>query len=220
MEMEKETARIEAFSDAVFAIAVTLLVLELHVPEFKTGSKPAVLLHEFTLQWPAYVAFIISFFSIYIVWVNHHKVFKQIYQRNTGIMFANGLILFLISLVSFPSALLARFYLSPSKQLSVTIYTGMFVLVNVAFNILWQQASRDKSLLRPGITEQAIRQIRDNYLYGFPTYLAAFIISFYYPDAALLICILLWIFWAVSSKKLDFRQTDFSKSDQRGFHKH
>jgi len=203
IEMEKETARIEAFSDGVFAISVTLLVLELHVPEFKTGIDPNVLLNELKSQWPAYIAFIISFFSIFIVWVNHHKVFKQIYKRNTGVMFANGVILFLISLVSFPSALLTRFYDSPSKQLTVSIYTGLFVLINLAFNFLWQQASRDKDLLRPGISEMAITEIRNNYLYGFPTYLAAFALSFYQPDAALVICIVLWCFWAVSSKKID-----------------
>lgn len=205
--MEKETERIEAFSDGVFAISVTLLVLELHVPEIKDGDTSIHLLEQLKLQWPGYIAFVISFFSIFIIWVNHHKVFKQIYKRNTGLMFANGLILFLVSLVSFPSALLARFFLTDSKQLSVTIYTGLFVLINLAFNLLWQQATSDKKLLRPGISDTAVRQLRNNYLYGFPTYLAAFVISFFYPDLALSICILLWIFWAVSSKKINFIQT-------------
>jgi len=204
--LEKETGRIEAFSDGVFAIAITLLVLELHIPELKNGSTSSLLLQELKIQWPSYIAFLISFFSIFIVWVNHHKVFKQIYKRNTGVMFANGLILFLVSLVSFPSAILARFYLSGSKQLSVSIYTGMFVMVNLAFNLLWQQASNDKKLLRPGIDEAAIKELRNNYFYGFPTYLAAFFISFFYPDAALVICILLWIFWAISSKKINFTE--------------
>lgn len=204
METEKETARIEAFSDAVFAIAVTLLVLELHVPEFKAGMQPQELLKEMQLQWPVYVAFTISFFSIFIVWVNHHKIFKQIYKRNTAVMFVNGLILFLISLVSFASAMLSRFYLTPSKQLSVTIYTGLFVLVNLAFNLLWQQASRDRTLLRPGISAAAIREIRNDNLYGLPVYLAAFVLSFYQPDVAMAICMLLWVFWAASSRKIDF----------------
>lgn len=205
--MEKETGRIEAFSDGVFAIAVTLLVLELHVPELKGGDTPVQLLEALKMQWPGYIAFIISFFSIFIIWVNHHKVFKQIYRRNTGLMFANGLILFLVSLVSYPSALLARFFLTDSKQLSVTIYTGLFVLINLAFNLLWQQATLDKKLLRPGISDAAIRQLRNNYLYGFPTYLAAFVVSFFYPDLALGICVLLWIFWAASSKKINFTET-------------
>jgi len=208
--MEKETARIEAFSDGVFAIAVTLLVLELHVPELKEGDTSRHLLGQLQLQWPGYIAFVISFFSIFIIWVNHHKVFKQIYKRNTGLMFANGFILFLVSLVSYPSALLAKFFLSDSKQLSVTIYTGLFVLINLAFNLLWQQATSDKKLLRPGISDAAIRQLRNNYLYGFPTYLAAFVISFFYPDLALAICVLLWIFWAASSKKINFTETRHS----------
>jgi uncharacterized membrane protein len=203
--MEKETARIEAFSDGVFAIAVTLLVLDLHVPELEVGKDPEALLHALKLQWPGYIAFVLSFFSIFIIWVNHHKVFKQIYKRNTGLTFANGIILFLVCLVSFPSSLLARFYLTPSKQLSVTIYTGLFVLVNLGFNLLWRQACKDRTLLRPGLSEQAILALRNNYLYGFPTYLAAFLLSFFYPDTALLICILLWFFWAVSSKKIDFK---------------
>jgi len=207
--MEKETARIEAFSDGVFAIAVTLLVLELHVPELARDKSSKALLAELTDQWPGYLAFTISFFSIFIIWVNHHKIFKQIYKRNSGLMFANGLILFLVSLVSYPSALLARFYLSDAKQISVTIYTGLFVLINLAFNILWQQATKDKDLLRPDISQYAIIKLRNNYLYGFPTYLSAFILSFFVPDAAMLICVLLWIFWAISSKKIDFTEQSF-----------
>lgn len=202
--MEKETARIEAFSDGVFAIAVTLLVLELHVPEFKDGHDPQLLIHALKQQWPGYLAFIISFFSIFIIWVNHHKLFKQIYKRNTSIMFANGIILFLVSIASYPSSLLARFYDTPSRQVSVSIYTGMFVLINLSYSLLWYLASKDRSLLRPELGELQIRDIRNNYLYGLPTYLIAFVLSFYLPTTALCICILLWIFWVISSKKIDF----------------
>lgn len=200
--MEKETARIEAFSDAVFAIAVTLLVLELHVPEFEEGKNPVALLYALRAQWPGYLAFIISFFTIFIMWVNHHKLFKQIYKRNTGLMFANGMILFLASLVSFPSSLLARFFASPSEQIAVTIYTGMFVLVNIAYNLLWYEACKDRTLLRPGLSDHDIKAIRDTNLYGLPVHLAAFALSFYFPSTALIICILLWIFWVLSSGKL------------------
>jgi len=200
--MEKETARIEAFSDGVFAIAVTLLVLELHIPEFDEGKEPAALLSALYKQWPGYLAFIISFFSIFIMWVNHHKLFKQIYKRNTGLMFANGLILFLAALVSFPCFLLARFFNTPSIQIAVSIYTGMFVLVNFSYNLLWYEACKDRGLLRPGLSERDIIDIRNTNLYGLPTYLAAFVLSFWYPVSALVICMLLWVFWVVSSRKL------------------
>lgn len=200
--MEKETARIEAFSDGVFAIAITLLVLELHVPELAEAAGPAVLAGKLVAQWPTYIAFAISFFSIFIMWVNHHKLFKQIYRRNTEIMFANGLILFLVCCVSYPSSLLAQFYDTDSQQLVISIYTGTFVLVNLSYNLLWFLACRDRTLLRPGLTNEAILGIRNNYLYGLPTYIAAFVLSFYFPVSSLLICILLWIYWAISSKKV------------------
>lgn len=200
--MEKETARIEAFSDGVFAIAITLLVLELRVPELAETAGPGILADKLLAQWPTYLAFAISFFSIFIMWVNHHKLFKQIYRRNTGIMFANGLILFLVCCVSYPSSLLAEFYDTGSQQLVISIYTGTFVLVNLSYNLLWFLACRDRKLLRPGLTEAAILGIRNNYLYGLPTYIAAFVLSFYFPVSALLICVLLWIYWAISSKKV------------------
>jgi len=200
--MEKETARIEAFSDGVFAIAVTLLVLELHIPEFAEGHYPNQLVKALIEQWTGYFAFTISFFTIFIMWVNHHKIFKQVYKRNTGLMFANGLVLFLACLVSYPSSLLTRFYDTPSRQVSVSIYTGMFVLINLSYILLWYLASKDRNLLRPGLTEEAIRSVRNNHLYGLPTYLISFVLSFYYPAFALGICLVLWIYWAVSSKKV------------------
>src|SRR4051812_38976485 len=107
--MEKETTRIEAFSDGVFAIAITLLVLELHVPLMGENGKGDSLLKKLAAEWPSFLAFSLSFFSIFIMWVNHHKIFKQIYRRNTPLMFANGLILFLATCVSYPTALLSGY---------------------------------------------------------------------------------------------------------------
>ncbi|OXA78398.1 Protein of unknown function [Flavobacterium aquidurense] len=204
--MEKETVRIENFSDAVFAIAITLLVLDLHVPDANVVKNSAALLVYLKQQWTSYLAFTLSFFSIFIMWVNHHKIFKQIYSRNTAIMFANGLILFLVSAVSYPTALLARFFNGEASGIAVAIYTGIFVLINISYNLLWFIASSDKKLLRPGITSLAIKKIRNNYLYGLPTYLIAFGISFELPAVALAICMILLIFWALSSGKINVIQ--------------
>lgn len=201
--MEKETVRMEGFSDAIFAIAITLLVLDLHVPNAEDFTNSIDLVNFLRGQWPTFLAFTISFFSIYIMWVNHHKLFKQIYSRNTGITFTNGLILFFVTAVSYPTSLLARFITGPSAHIAVAIYTGLFVLINISYNLLWYMASRDKALLRPDITDNAIRKIKMNYLYGFPTYCLAFGLSFKYPTMALIICVALWIFWALSSGKID-----------------
>ncbi|MGK6341398.1 TMEM175 family protein [Chryseobacterium sp. DT-3] len=201
--MEKETVRIEGFSDAVFAIAVTLLVLDLHLPEEHVIKNGNDLFTFIKSQWPVFLAFILSFFSIFIMWVNHHKIFKQIYSRNSAIMFANGLILFLVSAVSYPTALLARYFNGEASSMVVAIYTGIFVLINFAYNLLWFVASRNKKLLRPGITDAAIKKIRNNYLYGFPIYLIALMFSFWIPAVSLLMILGLWIFWALSSGKIE-----------------
>ncbi|WP_159468026.1 TMEM175 family protein [Dyadobacter sp. 3J3] len=206
--MEKETTRIEAFSDGVFAIAITLLVLDLHVPQFEEVKNTPLLLSRLQQAWPSYLAFTISFSSIFIMWVNHHKIFKQIYKRNSAVMFSNGLILFLVTCVSYPTALLSKFYNTASVELVVAIYTGMFVLINLSYNLLWFCASRHKELLRPGMTDSAIRKITRNYLYGLPTYLAAFATSFYNPMAALIICVSLFIFWALSSGKINLTDNE------------
>jgi len=204
--MEKETVRIENFSDAVFAIAITLLVLDLHVPDTNTIKNGTDLLVYLKGEWTSYLAFTLSFFSIFIMWVNHHKIFKQIYSRNTAIMFANGLILFLVSAVSFPTALLARFFDGEASNIAVALYTGIFVLINISYNLLWFIASKNKKLLRPGITNSAILTIRNNYLYGLPTYIIAFGISFQFPAIALAICMILLVFWAFSSGKINVIQ--------------
>jgi uncharacterized membrane protein len=204
--MEKETVRIEGFSDAVFAIAITLLVLDLHAPEANAIKNSAELLTFLKGEWTSYLAFTLSFFSIFIMWVNHHKIFKQIYSRNTAIMFANGLILFLVSAVSYPTALLARFFDGEASNIAVALYTGIFVLINISYNLLWLVASNNKKLLRPEITNSAIKKIRNNYLYGLPTYLIAFGISFQYPAVALAINMILLFFWALSSGKINVVQ--------------
>jgi len=203
--MEKETTRIEAFSDGVFAIAITLLVLELHVPLMGENGKGDSLLKKLAAEWPSFLAFSLSFFSIFIMWVNHHKIFKQIYRRNTPLMFANGLILFLATCVSYPTALLSGYYHTSSVHIVVAIYTALFVCINLAFNLLWWIASQDRQLLRPDITDDGIKRIKRNYLYGIPVHTLAFILSFVQPTAALFLCVALWIYWAYTSGKLDLK---------------
>lgn len=200
--MEKETARIEAFSDGVFAIAITLLVLDLHVPELQKSISDDQLVTYLSAQWPSYLSLSLSFFSIYIIWINHHKIFKQIYKRNTSIMFANGFLLFLVTIVSYATALLSRYLTSSAIHIVVAIYTGLFVLINLSFNLLWYAASKRKELLRPELTPKLIQSISKTYLWGLPVHISAFILAFINPIIAIVICVLLWIFWSFTSQKV------------------
>src|ERR1700761_4490542 len=86
LQEEKETGRCEAFSDGVFAVAITLLVLDLKIPPVAENQRPGSLLHSLAVQWPSYAAFVTSFLSILIMWVNHHGIFRLIRKPNTRLL--------------------------------------------------------------------------------------------------------------------------------------
>jgi hypothetical protein len=100
VQAEKETGRLEAFSDGVFAIAITLLVLELKVPQIAAPNS-AALYAGLGQGWPSYVAFVTSFFTILIMWVHHHAVFKQVHRADATLFFSNGFLLLLVTAVPF-----------------------------------------------------------------------------------------------------------------------
>jgi uncharacterized membrane protein len=97
------TGRVETFSDGVFAIVITLLVLDLRLPEHPAGA----LLHELLAQWPAYLAFTVSFVYIGIIWLNHHALFRRIRRTAVGLNWANLGVLFGAVILPFPTAVLA-----------------------------------------------------------------------------------------------------------------
>src|SRR5579872_6517247 len=95
---EKETGRLEAFSDGVFSIAITLLALELKVPQFPNGKPTAgALAAAFAKDWPSYFAFITSFFTVLIMWVRHHVIFRLVRRSDAQLLYANGLLLLLVT---------------------------------------------------------------------------------------------------------------------------
>ena len=102
-----ETARIEAFSDGVFAIAITLLVLDLKVPRGLAEGR--TLADALLAQWPAYLAFASSFMTILIMWVNHHRIFTLVGQSDERLLFYNGLLLMGVTVVPFPTSLVAEY---------------------------------------------------------------------------------------------------------------
>src|SRR5436853_5857336 len=122
--LEKETGRIEAFSDGVFAVAITLLVFDLQVPP--PGETPSVATLGIALlnKWPFYLAFITSFATILIMWASHHSIFKLVYRSNTPFLVANGFLLLLVTAVPFPTSLVAEYLTTPAAALACAIYAG------------------------------------------------------------------------------------------------
>src|SRR5258708_8358745 len=126
---EKETGRIEAFSDGVFSIAITLLVLDMKVPQ-PADVEQGSLLAELLKQWPVYLAFLASFFFILILWINHHPLFTAIRRSDNNLMLLNGLLLLGVILVPFPTSLVSEYLLHRDQMTAVLFFNSFFFFFN------------------------------------------------------------------------------------------
>lgn len=128
-ENHKETVRIEAFSDGVFAIAITLLVLVL-LESLHSGENTD-LFSSFRYHWQSFLAFLIGFITILVCWINHHAAFEHIVKTDTNLMWINGFLLFLVTLTPLPTAILAE-YLQKESTTAVAIYGFNYIMISVA----------------------------------------------------------------------------------------
>jgi uncharacterized membrane protein len=195
MTPAKETARVEAFSDGVFAIAITLLVLDLKAPgEAAHMSLLAGLLE----QWPVYAAYLISFVFILIMWVNHHRMFEHIARIDNNFLYLNGLLLLGITVVPFPTSLVSRYLFSDDQTIATAVYSGWFFLIAIFFNLMWRYAYTRGRLLSAHDRNAGLAQvITARYRWGPYTYLAAFALAFVWAPASLAVNLLLAVFYAL-----------------------
>ena len=203
MTNEKETTRVEAFSDGVFAIAITLLILEIKVPKIDIHMTNSQLFTSLMNLWPSYFAFLLSFSAVLIMWINHHGFFKYLKSINSKFLYANGFLLLMVTFIPFPTAVLAEHINSPAANVSAAFYCGAMELVSVAYNVLWFTTAYKRALVKDEISDDLINKIRNAYWVGFFVYLASFIVSFFYAIAGIVICISFWIFWI----SLDYNKT-------------
>jgi uncharacterized membrane protein len=188
-----EMNRLEGFSDGVFGIAMTLIGFDLKEPEFRASAETlsGALLH----MWPSYLALLVSFATVLVMWMNHHAIFKYVRGANAAFSFANGFMLLLVTVVPFSTALIARHLNTPEAGVACAVYSGLFVLINISYNILWWVALKGCKLIKSEIPEEAVRSISVKLALGFPAYVAATLIAFYSPIASLLTCCALWLLW-------------------------
>jgi uncharacterized membrane protein len=191
--------RIEAFSDAVFAIAITLLALNLEVPVL-TSVTPDALVADLAAMWPTYLSFLLSFVTLLIAWVYHHRLLEAAKHSGTGLLFTNGILLLIVSSLPFPTALLGAYLTTPAASVASAIYAGYIGVLNFAYNLLWwvvvrQQRSAHRKGWRPP------KSMILSYL-SFPCYMVAVGIAFWSPVATLVICGTLWVVWTIMAPML------------------
>jgi uncharacterized membrane protein len=192
-----ETVRIEAFSDGVFAIAITLLVLGIEVPKAYKLAAGGSLGTTLIKLWPHYLAFVTSFITILAQWVNHHRIFSFIQRTDHPFLYWNGLLLLFITFMPFPTALLAEYLLHPEAKAAGAVFAGTYVASAFAFKGLWHHASKNGRLLANNVDDREIRQITMQYRYGPLLYLAAFTLSFVSVGLSVGLCLCLAVFFAV-----------------------
>jgi uncharacterized membrane protein len=191
-----KTVRIEAFSDGVFAIAMTLLVLGITVPKARDLDAGGSLGLTLARMWPHYLAFVTSFITILAQWVNHHRIFNFIEKTDHAFLYWNGLLLLFVTFLPFPTALLAEYLLHSQAGVAGAVFVGTYAGVAFSFKGLWHHASKNGRLLTRSADYQEIRQITLQYRYGPLLYLAAFALSFLSVVLSVCLCLCLAVYFA------------------------
>jgi uncharacterized membrane protein len=192
--VENETTRIEAFSDGVFAIAITLLIIEVHVP---SRSHAETLGHELLRIWPSYMGYLTSFLTIGVMWINHHRVFTLIERYDHTHMLLNLLMLLLIAFLPFPTAVLAQFIETDGARPAVALYGATMVLIAIAFFCWWRYAAGGRRLIAANVPQEQLDAITRAYNPGTPLYAGALAIGLLEPWAGAAAFLALAVFYAL-----------------------
>jgi uncharacterized membrane protein len=194
-EATKDTARLETFADGVFAIAITLLVLEIRIPDAGEDLGKALL-----AQWPSFAAYVTSFLTIGVIWVSHHQMFTIIRRVTTTFLFLNVLFLLPVAFVPFPTALVAGHIQDPAgRTTAVLVYGALSVVIAVMFNVLWAYAFRHNLLVEGRGSERATRVAR-GFIIGPLIYLGATLLAFVNPLISMGVFAALAVYWMLPGK--------------------
>jgi uncharacterized membrane protein len=191
------TSRLEAFSDGVFAIAATLLVLEFTV---KSGPD---LGHQLLHLWPAYLAYGTSFLTIGIIWMNHHFCVETIGRADRTLMFLNVLLLLTVSFLPFPTRLVGEALQHGSEHPAVYAYDATFVVMAVIYNLWWRYASGGRRLIDERVPDSAVRAISRAFNPGVPLYAITFLVAIWSPLASVALTFAIAAFYLPSAALFD-----------------
>ena len=186
------TGRTEAFSDGVFAIVITLLVLDLTNPHYEAGGLGTAL----AMQWPAYLAFGFSFVYVGVIWLNHHALFRRIRHLDLALNWINLAVLLGAVIIPFPTAVLAAAFADGAesdKQVAVVLYALAAALMSAAWLGAFLYLSRHPELLETGTTPTYMREQLGRPLTGIGLYAISAIIGWFVSPVAGLICIVIMI---------------------------
>jgi uncharacterized membrane protein len=190
------TARLETFADGVFAIAATLLILNVEVPDLGDHS----LSHELLRLWPAYIGYVVSFVTIGIIWVNHHTVLDQLHSTDRTFLFINVFFLLCIAFIPFPTRLLATYVRTDDGRAAAVLYGITLTTTAVFFNLMWRYAiGAGGRLLRADADRRVVDGITRSYRPGVAMYAGATIVGFFQAEVSATLYAAIALFYVLSS---------------------
>ena len=181
LDLNKET--LMAFNDGVFAIAITLLVLEIRFPEISSTEIDTRFLESIIAISPLILGFILSFFIIAMYWLSYHRIFHYIQKIDRKLVLGNILFLFFIAFISFPTHLLGLY---GDHQTIVIFYASNVVVTSAILSLMWNHASVNHLLIDPDLDEKIIHYIRRRSLIPVVIFLLSMGIAIFNPLLAML----------------------------------
>jgi uncharacterized membrane protein len=185
------TDRLETFSDGVFAVAITLLVLGLHV----SPPKPGGLAHALAAEWPHYATYIVSFLTIGIIWMNHHAQFNRIDHADRTQLVLNLFLLMFVTAIPFPTSLLATYLQDGADEhVAAAVYAGTLLAMSIAFFSTYLWAAR-KQLFAAWVGEQHVGYLVRRNGAGLLVYALAIGVAFASASVSLALCGLVALYY-------------------------
>jgi uncharacterized membrane protein len=200
--------RVEAFSDGVFAIAITLLVIELRPPEVSGTESLADALWD---MWPGYVAYLISFAILGVMWLNHHRMFEQVELVDGPLLLLNLNLLLWAALIPFPTAVVADYFAEGGDNAStaVAFYSGVVLITAISFTMLFTWITHDDRILGRPLPAEVLRASRLRFGIGVGVYSLALAVAFFAPKLALGIHALSALYYAFDQATLPSDASQF-----------
>jgi uncharacterized membrane protein len=192
-----ESTRVEAFSDGVFAIAITLLVLDLRAP-----ARYGLVRHDLLVQWPTYLAYLASFGYIGVIWVNHHNLFTRIARVSGGLLWRNLALLLAASVLPFPTAVVGSAFQHGSfddRRTAIVFYALVGAAAALTWLVLFHFLSRAPYLLQDEAHAAFFAAERRRACFGIALYALSALTALWYPVAGLVIVCILPVFYGLTS---------------------
>ena len=195
MPVEAPNARLEMFCDGVFAIAITLLVLEIKVPPLDSIHSASDVWRDIGQLWPSFFALALSFILIFISWMGHHLLLKALDKTSDKFQAVNGIFLFTVIIIPFPTAFMAEYLNTEYAQPAVVFYCLISLLHNLGWRLLIRTCIKPVSLAKTSAHAATIQGLLKGNLFGTFTNASFVIIAWWFPHLANAMSTIFWSYW-------------------------